>query len=133
VGTILRRLGRHDEAEARYQEALALAHRLDDAEGVATFTNNLAELAVARGRPAEAEALAQKALTLAEPIGRRTLIAACCTNLARALAAQGRGAEGRPYAERAVNILTALRSPDLPGAQAALAACAAPPASPRRG
>ena len=133
VGTILRRLGRHDEAEARYQEALTLARRLDNAEGVAIYTTNLADLAVARGRPAEAEALARKALALAEPLGRRDLIATCCTILALALAAQGRGAEGRPYAERAVNILTALRAPDLPEAQAALAACAAPPASPRPG
>lgn len=133
VGIILRRLGRYDEAEAHYQEALTLARRLDDAGGVATYTNNLAELAVARGRPAEAEALAQKALTLAEPLGRRELIADCCTHLARALAAQGRGAEGRPYAERAVNIRAALRSPHLPLAQAALAACAAPPAPPRPG
>ena len=110
VGIILHTLGRYDEAEAHYQEALTLARRLDNADGVATYTHNLAE-----------------------PIGRRTLIADCCTNLALALTAQGRGAEGRPYAERAVEIRTALRSPVLHEAQAALAACAAPPASPRRG
>lgn len=130
VGSILRELGRSDEAEARYQEALALARRLDYADGVATYTNNLAELAVARGRPAEAEALAREALIRAEPLGSRDLIASCCTNLAVALAAQGRGAEGRPYAERAVEFRTALRAPDLHEAQAALAACAAPPALP---
>ena len=133
VGSILHTIGRHDEAEAHYQEALTIARRLGNAEGVATYTNYLADLAVTRGRPAEAEALARKALTLAEPLGRRTLIADCCTHLARALTAQGRGAEGRPYAERAVNIRAALRAPNLPGAQAALAACAAPPAPPRRG
>ena len=133
VGVILRKLGRHDKAEARYQEALALARRLGNADGVATYTGNLAELALDRRRPAEAEALAREALTLAEPLGRREIIASNCTRIARALTAQGRGAEGRPYAERAVNILAALRSPNLSEAQAALAACAAPPASPRPG
>ena len=133
VGVILRRLGRHDKAEARYREALTLARRLGNADGVATYTGNLAELALDRCRPAEAEALAREALTLAEPLGRREIIASNCTRIARALAAQGRGAEGRPYAERAVNILAALRSPNLSEAQAALAACAAPPASPRPG
>ena len=131
VGIVLLALGRYDDAATRYQESLALARRLGHANGVAICTNNLAELALTRGRPAEAEKLAREALSLAEPSGRRDLIAECCTHLARALAAEGRGAEGRPYAERAVDLRTALRSPNLPQAQAALAACAAPPARPR--
>ncbi|MCB9528379.1 MAG: tetratricopeptide repeat protein [Myxococcales bacterium] len=125
------KLGRHDEAEARCREALALARRLRHAEGVATCTGKLAALVLDRSRPADAEALAREALALAEPLGRRELIAGCCTHLARALAAQGRGAEGRPYAERAVDILTALRAPDLPKAQAALAACTTAPPTPQ--
>ena len=133
VADSLHYLGRSDEAEARYREALALAGRLDDAEGIAAFTSNLANLALHRGRPAEAEALAREALALAEPLGRRDLIATCCIILARALAAQGRSAEGRPFAERAVEIRTALRAPRLPEAQAVLAACTAPPAPPRPG
>jgi tetratricopeptide (TPR) repeat protein len=124
-------LGRHDEAEARYREALALARRVGYVEGVATYTANLAELALDRGRPAEAEALACEALALAGPLGRRDFIGDCCTHLARALAAQGRGVEGRPHAERAVDLLATLRAPKLLNAQAALAACVAPPAPPR--
>ena len=120
-------LGHLDDAASRNHEALALAHRRGYPETVTLATGNLAELALDREQWSAAEALAREALALAEPLGRRELIASNCNCLARALTAQGRGPEGRCHAERALEIYTALRSPDLPLAQATLAACTAPP------
>ena len=100
-----------------------MARDLPDPEGVATYTGNLAELALDRGHWQEAETLAREALSLSEPLGRKELIAEDCHRLANALARQGRGPEGRCHAERAVAIYTELRHPDLAAAQATLDEC----------
>ncbi len=102
-----------------------IARALPHPEGVATYTGNLAELALDRERWPEAEALAREALELAEDVGRKELIASDSCRLAQALARQGRGAEGRCHAERAVAIYSELRSPDLAEARAALDECLA--------
>lgn len=112
------------------QNAIRLAARLNYDEGIVVASGNLALVALEQAEWAKANALARDALKAAEQLGRLEVIAECCTTLARALAAQGRGAEGSPYAERAVDLRNALRSPKLPEAQAALAACAAPPVRP---
>ncbi|MHC4180213.1 MAG: tetratricopeptide repeat protein, partial [Planctomycetota bacterium] len=114
-----------DEAETHYREALAMAKGLPYPDGVATFTGNLAALALDREQWPEAERLAREALKLSEGIGRKELIAEDSAHLAKALARQGRGAEGRGHAERAVAIYSELRSPDLARAQAALDECLA--------
>ncbi|MFL6234096.1 MAG: tetratricopeptide repeat protein [Thermoanaerobaculia bacterium] len=118
-----RDLGQLDEAEINFRESLAIAKALQDSGGVATYTANLAELALDREQWPEAERLVGESLKLAEEIGRKELIASNCCYLAKALARQGRGAEGLCHAERAVAILTELRSPDLSEAQAVLEEC----------
>jgi len=118
-------LGRLDEAETHYREALEIAKALSYPEGVASYTGNLAGLALDREQWPEAERLAGEALKLAEEIGRKEIIAFDDWCLAKALAKQGRGAEGRCHAERAVAVFTELRSPRLVDAQAALADCLA--------
>jgi tetratricopeptide (TPR) repeat protein len=122
----LRLSGQLDEAETHYREALAIATALPDLSGVATYTGNLAELALDREQWAEAERLARQALRLADELGRKELIASDSYRLAKALARQSRGGEGRSHAERAVAIFTELRSPDLAEAQAVLAECQGP-------
>ncbi len=117
--------GQLDEAEAHYREALAMAEVLPYAEGVATYTGNLADLALDREQWSEAEGLARKALKLAEGVGHKQLIASDCQRLAAALARQGRGGEGRCHAERAVAIYGELRSPDLAEARETLDECLA--------
>jgi len=125
LGRVLRLSGQLDEAEAHFREALAMAKALPYPVGVATYTSNLALVALDREQWPEAERLAGEALKLAEELGRKELIAYDCSYLARALARQGRGVEGREHAELAVAIYTELRSPELAFAQAVLEECRA--------
>lgn len=110
-------------AEKHYREALRVAHAVDYAEGVATYTGNLASLALDREDWLAAEALVREALSLSESIHRQELVAAQSYHLALALVRQGKAAEALPYAQRAVEIFTRLGLPDLAKAQAFLAEC----------
>lgn len=111
-------------AGSHYREALRIANKNNYREGEATYTGNLAELALVQKKWPEAEKLARQALDLSEKLGRQELIGANCRSLAQALAEQGRASEGLPFAGRAVDICTRLRQPaDLAEAQAALTAC----------
>ena len=110
-------------AERDYREGLRVAKQVNYREGVATYTGNLAALALDRQDWRGAEQWAREALPLCEAIGRQELIALYSRHLAKALAQQNRKAEGLPYARRAVDIYTKLRSPQLENAQATLKAC----------
>ena len=101
--------GNYDAAERDYREALRIAKKLNNREHIATYTGNLASLALDRKRWVEGEALAREALDLAEKIGRIQLIANNNRRIAKALARQGRRAEGLPYAKRAVEIYEKLK------------------------
>jgi len=92
---------------------------------VATYTGNLAELALAREDWPAAETLAREALPLSEKVGREELIAEDCRYLAKALVRRGKAADALPHARRAVDIYTKLGSPDLAKAQATLRECEA--------
>jgi tetratricopeptide (TPR) repeat protein len=110
-------------AERDYYEALRVAVAVGNAEAVATYTANLALLALAREDWLAAETLAREALPLAEKVGRQELIAAACHSVAEALLHQGKASEALPYATRAIKIFSRLGSPRLAGAQATLARC----------
>lgn len=100
-----------------------MARAVGSAEGVATYTGNLAELALDREDWPGAETLAREALPLSEKVGRQELIASNCSRIAKALASQGKGAERVPYGQRAVEICARLGSPDLEYARATLREC----------
>ncbi|MEI7820226.1 MAG: tetratricopeptide repeat protein, partial [Verrucomicrobiota bacterium] len=62
-----------DAAEGHYREALRVARAIGFAEGMATFTGNLADLALDRKDWLAAETLAREALPLSEGIHRQEL------------------------------------------------------------
>jgi len=112
-----------DAAERNYREALRVARAGGYAEGLATYTGNLAGLALSRKDWPGVESLAREALPLSEKIGRQELIAINCQRLAQALVRQGKPAEAGPYAQRAVKIFDRLGSPRLKDARAILREC----------
>ena len=112
-----------DAAERHYREALTIYQNLENQEGIATVTGNLAQLAVDREDWLRAEALAREALSLSEEVGRQELIGAHCQYLAKSLVRQGKKAESLPPARRAVDIFTRLGSADLAAARKLLAEC----------
>jgi nucleoside phosphorylase/tetratricopeptide (TPR) repeat protein len=116
--------GDYTAAERDYREALRIAKKVNDQEGIAIYTGNLAALAVNRKDWPNAEVLAREALSLSEAVGRLELIGSNCQRVAKALVRQGRPQEGLPYAHRAVDILTKLRQPRwVKNAQAVLREC----------
>ncbi|GAB6141738.1 hypothetical protein JCM14076_24670 [Methylosoma difficile] len=118
--------GNWEAAEAYYCEALWLAQKTSDREGVALYTGNLAELALNRADWPAAERLAREALPLAQAVGRLELVAWNHFNLAKALLKQQRATEALPHAQEAVTIFSKLPgSPGLAKAQATLAECQA--------
>ncbi|PSB34310.1 tetratricopeptide repeat protein [Stenomitos frigidus] len=123
LADIEQRSGDLTAAEQDYREALRVARAIGDAEGVASYTGNLAALVLDRKDWSGAETLAREALPLAEKVGRQQLIASNCRRIAKALVRQGQAAEALPYARRAVTIYTQLGSPDLASAQATLREC----------
>lgn len=109
-------------AERDYREALRIAKIIKGDEGTATYTGNLAVLALNREQWAEAESLAREALALAEKVGRQELVANDCHRLAAALLKQNRANdEALTLTRRAVEIFTRLRHPNLQSAQETLA------------
>ena len=99
-------------ALVRYREALRIARSVSYPEGAATYTGNLAALALDREDWSGAEALAREGLLLSEKLGRQELIALDSQRVALALIQQGKKAEALSHAERAVSIYqTRLSSP----------------------
>ena len=125
--------GDYDSAERDYREALRIAKAIADQEGIATYTGNLAALAMDRQDWPGAEALAREALPLAEKLGRLELIAVDHRRLALALVRQGQAAVALPHAQRAVEGYQKLGIPNLVAAQAILRECEAALASPPAG
>lgn len=112
-----------DAAERDGREALRVARTLGNAESVANFTGNLADVALDRENWAGAETLAREALPLSEKVGRQELIASNCRRIANALVRLGKSDEARPHALRAVDIFSRLGHDELEDARAILREC----------
>ena len=120
-----KRMGQLDLAEQDYRAALHLSQKLNHRRGIATYTGNLADLAIQRGDFLPAEQLARQALAIAIQIGRQELIAAHNHYLARGLQGQDKANDALPHARIAVEIFSRLGARKLSEAQATLAACEA--------
>jgi tetratricopeptide (TPR) repeat protein len=115
--------GDFEAAERDFSEAIRIAQGAGYVEGIASFTNNLATVALQREDWSGAEALAREALSLSEALGRLELIAQACRRLAMALARQGRKDEALPHARRSADIYSRLGSPHVGIARETLAEC----------
>lgn len=123
---VVERLSGDSTAAARDNgEALRIAQKINDREGTAIYTGNLAELALDRKEWPEAERLAREALALAEKVGKVDLVGSDCYWIAVALLRQSRPAEALLFARRAAEIMAKLRHRDLDEARGVLAECEA--------
>jgi tetratricopeptide (TPR) repeat protein len=116
---------KYESAESDLREALLIAQKLDNKEGIATYTNGLAELALGQEKWKQSEELSREALALSESIGYQELIAANCLRIAKCLSRLNQPSDGLPFAQRAVLIFRRLRYRELPYALEILAECEA--------
>ena len=112
-------------AELHYHEALNVARAVDSPNGIATYTGNLASLALDQDDWSGGEQLAREALAISQAVRNQLLIASNSHRLASALLNQDKALEALPHFQRAVSIYTHLNTPDLVTAQSTLAKCEA--------
>lgn len=96
--------GLPNEADGYYQEALALALKINDVGQTAEILHKLSALAYRRGRLEEAQQFCQEALVLAHQVENWLLVANLLTNLGLAEAASGRFSEAIAHYQEALTI-----------------------------
>jgi len=106
LGIVLRKIGRYDEAEQVYTEALALQETLDDDQILADGKNNLATLRINQGRMPDAEILFKESLALRRqvfgPLHPQT--AQAMSNLGATLGMQGKYDDAEPILRGALEV-----------------------------
>lgn len=110
-------LGRHEEAVAHHEEALALVRRWEpDGQRYAAMLNNLASYYANIDEHAKAEPLLREAVEIDRRIfgPDHPQLAAVYNNLASSIHYQGRHAEAEPYYREALSIARGAFGPDHP-------------------
>ena len=98
------------EASRHCNQALSIARKLDNHEGIVTYTSFLAQIALDQENWVDGEYLTREALTLAAKIGRQESVAINCYRLAKALLRQDRSLdEAASLARSALGIFTSLQ------------------------
>ncbi|MBI4575540.1 MAG: tetratricopeptide repeat protein [Planctomycetes bacterium] len=118
MGNALRACGSHAEAQARYEDALALYRQDGDRRGVAAVANNLGGIAFDQGRMDEAMRAFRQALEETRQVGYRRGVAALLENLGRLHARRGEYAEALDPLGRSVEMRREIG--DRPGEASAL-------------
>jgi tetratricopeptide (TPR) repeat protein len=96
-----------------FRQALALAEKSGNQKSLASFCNNLGQLALDRNRSSNARPWFERGLALARTVGRQDQIAIAQSGLAQVLEAEQQYAEALRYAEQALLIYERLRDQDL--------------------
>jgi tetratricopeptide (TPR) repeat protein len=96
IGSAHVELGKYEQAEPAYAEALEYYRALGDQSGVATMFNNLAVVARELGQYERAGSLAEECLALRREQGDLRGVAEALNNLAQAASVQGRYERAAP-------------------------------------
>ncbi len=111
------------ESEVFFQKALDMSINLNYNDGIATYTGNLANVALDQEHWEEAEIRARDALELAEKLGRKLIIGNALVYIGRALIGQKRYREAITYLQESIAIYTHLSSPRINEANELLIKC----------
>jgi tetratricopeptide (TPR) repeat protein len=113
LGNLEHQREQYGSAEQYYREAVELARKIDDREGLAVYYGNLGALELNRGGWAEAREWFEQELQLAQDIGgQQELIAEAQDGLARVHEAEGHPDVALPLAQAALAIRVRLRNED---------------------
>ncbi len=102
VGALAYALGRYEDAERAWEQALRLARQHDDVEAEAAAAGNLVVLASRRGQGDRAVGLARRCVDRYREMEREEALAQALANLGTALLAMGRLDEAEPTLEESV-------------------------------
>ena len=107
LGIIAERRGDYNQAEAYYQEGLALARPAEHPERIGALLTNLGAIAVNRGDHAQAEAFLQEALALAHRVvAHPERISRIYENMGAAAFHKGNYAQAEAYWRKALTLAT---------------------------
>ncbi len=104
-------VGRPEEAQESYQEALAIAREVRYPQGEIVALVNLGNTLLRLGRLEDARVQLRQALTLARELGNQEVEAAAALELGRTSFSLGRYGEAIRELERALALVRKVRSP----------------------
>jgi tetratricopeptide (TPR) repeat protein len=108
LGLLADNLGRREEAQQYYTQALAILREVGDRRGEGATLNNLGSLANSLGRQEEARAYFEQALAIRREVGDREGEGTTLHNMGALAESLGHSQEARAYYEQALAIYSAI-------------------------